>query len=1716
MKTVWPLGAMRRALWHLSLSCLIAAATALSTVAGGDGNRFAYLDRNDPYYPGRDVAALRTPQWVGEPGVEAVVVLAIDDMRGHEKWEAYLRPILERLKQIDGRAALSIMTCQIAPDDPHLQKWLAEGVSLECHTSDHPCPLLKDGSLAQAKSTYDRCVDLLAATPGNKPVAFRMPCCDSQNTVSPRFYAEIFDGRTDKGNHLQVDSSVFQIFTSRDPSLKRENVLSADGSERLRAYLPFPSFVNTIEDYPYPYVINRTCWEFPCVVPSDWEAQHLLKPANPRMVDDMLAALDCVVEKQGVFDLVFHPYGWIANQQVVQFIDAATKRYGKRVKFLNFREALARINANLLGGEPLRNDQGADNGVRLLDVNNDGSMDVVIGNARQETRIWSPKDGRWLVTEFPTTTIDLSANGAVATRFGAIDGMTVVLGRDAERLKAWCFDGSRWIEAPWRGLPANATAANTRLLDLDADGTCEMLIADAERRDVYRWIADTNQAQPLSGSWNLSEQRLPGDARFVDDHGRDAGLRFHDFDDDFDLDLIYSNEAGYGLYLYEGPDKPWLEVFAETRPQGNRLPPFVLNGTDMGAWFHSRHIWWQNENTAKLSDLVDRRSFNELLEGVAPQPKSPPASLKALAVRAGLQAEIVAAEPLVDDPIAFDWGPDGKLYVVEMGDYPTGVNRRPGGKVRLLEDADGDGRYDRSTVYLEGLKYPTSVISWRNGVFVTAAPDLFYAEDNDGDGLADKREVVVQGFNEGNPQHMANGLTWGLDNWIYGANGDSGGNLKSSLTGAEADISGRDFRYRPTDGAVEDVEGFAQFNRNRDDWGNWFGCSNNNPMWQYVLNDRYLRRNPHLAAPNVKNDVSDHPGAAPVYPRSRLTERFNDPHTANHFTSACGTNIYRDELLGAAFAGNAFICEPVHNLVHREVMISEGIAWTSRRAADEQRSEFMASTDNWFRPVSVRTGPDGALWIADMYRAVIEHPEWIPAAMRQKLDLRAGSDRGRIYRVYPIGKRPRPIENLSQLDAVELAKRLASPNGWVRDKAQQLLVERQDAAAVPTLEALAAEQTGDGEATRATTRLQALCALDGLNAVRKEILLQKLADSHGAVRRHAIRIAERASDDAGVAAALANLVGDSDPQVRLQLAYSLGEFASLDAGRALGELLLGAAGDPWIAPAAFSSALPHLDVVVETIVAKSAGNAEQAGLIAQLLAIAAAAGKQETVVKVIPAISRPIEGRFAPWQLQALADLLDLLDRQNSSLVGFRESANAELRGQIDGLSKVFEAARETARDNKQDDEARQAATVLLGRGLDQQDADLALLESLVSAENSDAVRATVIETLGKLRDERVAQVLLGAWRGFAPAARSQALDIVLARDNLLEAFLAALEQGQLNASEIDTTRRQRLLTHRTAAIRDRAKKVFTAGSEDRRKLIADYLAKTNVTVDPARGEQAFTKHCAVCHRLNERGHAVGPDLTALTDKSPEALTTAILDPNRAIEAKYISYAAVTTNGLSLAGLLTVEAGNSITLMGQENKQQTILRADLEALESTGKSLMPEGFEKDLSPQAVADLIAYLRASEPKPKQLAGNKPEIVRPEPLRQYVFCLPASAEVYGQSLRIEETNGNLGWWSGLDDHAAWTIEIPRDTVYGVFLDIACDDNSAGNSWLLEIGEQRLAGKVESTGDWNTYRRVRVGDVHLKAGQHRLGLRPYAEINGALFDVRSVTLIPLGRLPR
>ncbi len=1666
-------------------------------------HELTYLDEFcDPYYPGTGFPKLTTPQWIGEEGVEAVVTFGIDDMRDPAKYEAFLRPILNRLKEIDGRAAVSIMTCSVDPKHPQLQAWLKEGVSIETHTVDHPCPCLQGGDFDKAKSTYDRCVDLVFSIPGNQPVAFRFPCMDSRNTPSPRAYAEIINQTTPNHNFLQASTSVVCLFTPSDKRLPKKLTLDANGKPRFRRYIPFPSFVNIIENYPYPYPIGKLCWEFPCTIPDDWQGQNIQQPNNPQTVDDMMAAIDATVIKKGIANIIFHPHGWIRSEQLVDVVDRVQKKYGKRVKFLTFKECVSRINEHLLLGQPLRAKNGGDNGVRIVDLNRDGYLDVLIGNEHKKVvRIWRPTEESWRDIDSPIQVtaandrgerIDLGVKLGVLNRAGQVNAL---VSNDREQ-SIYAFQDGRIERQP---LPKELAAVHTsvrgvdqgvRLRDLNRDGVSEVIVANKKHRRVF--------SLSKTSAWHSMDAAMP--AAIVDELGRDNGLRFVDIDKDGFDDVIVANEQQTAVYLYEQKTNGFTKQVAGLKD----VPLIAQNGKNNGAWFADDHLWLQNENTNRLPDGVDRRSFTQLLGTTDPNPQLPKESLNSIRVRPGFQVELMAAEPLVMDPIALDWGADGKLWVVEMADYPLGLDDegKPGGRVRYLEDTNGDGKYDKSTLFLDEIAYPTGVMAWRDGVLVSAAPALFFAKDSNGDGKADVREDLYRGFGEGNQQHRVNGFEWGLDNWVYLANGDSGGTIESIKSGKKVDIRGRDLRIRPDDGSLDAQTGQTQFGRHRDDHGNWFGCSNPTPVRHFALADHYLRRNPLVAPVSSRRDIARGDNSQ-VFPISRVLSHWSGykppaPGQPHKFTSACSTSVYRDNLFGPAFKQNTFTCEPVHNAVHRRVLIPQGISFESRRPTDEPDFEFLASTDSWFRPATVTTGPDGALWIVDMYRLVIEHPQWIDDQREKELFLRAGHDRGRIYRVYPADRSPRPIARLADASTKQLVAALDSPNGRQRDLAQRLLIQRGDASAVDDLQRMA------GASTNPLARLHALCTLDGLESATQSVLLKLLGDDHPSVRRHAVRIAEqrlaKLDGDGQLLSALCELADAAEPQVKLQLAYSLGYSTDPRAAQALAKVAADAMEDPLVRAAVFSSLneqnLPHFHAAI----AKNA--------------VAAEAFRKP----IFDLAHRMNDTSITSHMLASLLNDADLVNdhvKRFKSLTGML-AAVKKGKPKLDQetatrLGRLTATAGSMARDDETAIAIRVAAIEFLAVSpSDSAHEGVDALMGLVDFQQPIEIQRAAVNALGTHGSDSVFRRMLGRFPALSPMVRSAILDEALSRERSVLVLIDALKNGEVALQAIGALGRQRLLAHNNRKIKAQAEALFgRSTSGDKLALVKKYQIEMPTKRDVAAGHKLFSKRCAACHRINGVGHVVGPDLTALKNRSAKAMLTAVLDPNQAVEDKYQSYNVVTVDGRTQVGIITDESTNSITLRMQEGKSRVILREDIELIRGSGKSLMPEGQEKEISPTDMGHLIAYLEKLAPSAKKFVGNNPEIVKPA-ADGTLELSAASCRIHGPSLVFESKYKNLGYWKSLDDRAEWSMAVSKLGKYDVWLDYACDNNTAGNTFALTIEDRVIRGRVDGTGTWNDYKQVKIGTVQLEANKAYASFAATGKLNNCLIDLRAITLKP------
>ncbi len=538
-------------------------------------------------------------------------------------------------------------------------------------------------------------------------------------------------------------------------------------------------------------------------------------------------------------------------------------------------------------------------------------------------------------------------------------------------------------------------------------------------------------------------------------------------------------------------------------------------------------------------------------------------SLAAIRVPEGFQVELVAAEPLVRDPVNIAFGIDGKVWVVEMHDYPLGTPG--GGRVKWLRDTDGDGRLDEAHVFLDGLSYPTSVFPWREGVLIIAAPDVIYAEDFNGDGVADRRETWLTGIGEANPQHRASGFEMGLDGWLHFSPGDQTQHLHVLRSNEIYEVEGHDVAWKPDTGQIRKTTGETQFVRARDAFGNWFGNSNSYPMYQFVIDDRYLQHS--SVSGGAKQHLLEPAAAPPVLPRSRTVERFNDQFARNRFTSACSSIVARvpgvDDLHPTQPPSPiGFICEPVHNLVARIHLDGSGSAFTARRHPQDAEADFFTSTDAWSRPVRIVNAPDGTLWVVDMVRRVIEHPQWIPTAWQERLDLRSGSGLGRIYRVHRKDFQPKPFVGFSKTPN-DLLPMLASQNGVIRDLAVQALCESDFSELESHVRSISQEDS------LAATRVSALGCLAAKGWLTQADVVHGLTSDSPACVRFSLELAEQFSSlsEELTAALQAVVERQLGPQVDLQWVLTSTLLPELNAAEGLQAIARRSADDAWIAKA---------------------------------------------------------------------------------------------------------------------------------------------------------------------------------------------------------------------------------------------------------------------------------------------------------------------------------------------------------------------------------------------------------------------------------------------------------------------------------------------------------------------------------------------------------------------
>ncbi|MES2791473.1 MAG: PVC-type heme-binding CxxCH protein [Planctomycetota bacterium] len=986
-------------------------------------------------------------------------------------------------------------------------------------------------------------------------------------------------------------------------------------------------------------------------------------------------------------------------------------------------------------------------------------------------------------------------------------------------------------------------------------------------------------------------------------------------------------------------------------------------------------------------------------------PVPPAVAAKSFEVLDGFRMDLLAAEPLVTSPVALEYDEHGQGWVLEMRDYPfTDKNTdkpfadksgdMPMGRIRVLRDTDGDGVFDKSQVFTEEISWPTGLAFWKGGVFVTATPDIWYFKDTDGDGVADVREKVFTGFRKFNIQAVINNLKWGLDHQIYGAGGTNGGSIKSLKHPQlpAVPFATNDFRIDPATTKLEAISGGARFGLTFDDWGNRFLCNIRNPVIHVLLPAHYLARNPAVPFQKATVDAADAGDTLPVYrsspPEAWRTlraqrwsgnlEGLSYPKSElvpdGFFTSACGVTIYRGTAYPKDFYGQAFLADVASNLIHREAMTPTGVTFRARRI--DEKTEFVRSKDVWFRPVNFVNAPDGTLHVVDMYRETIEHPWSIPDDIKAALDLESGRDLGRLWRLTPPNFKPVKFKSLATASTAELVAELENRNVWHRETAHRLLFERQDKSAVEPLRKLL------NTSPEPLARLHALWSLKGLWELTDDDVLVGLSDPVGGVREHAVRLAEgRLGLQPKFLQRVLELADDVEPRVRFQVAFSLGGVAADGVGEALVRIAQKDAGDEYIRAAVLSSSARRGAWMLAALVDDPTfAKKPEVRPLLRLLAQSVGAGKSDDDLKTVGAVllASPTTAETRPWKTEVISGLGEGLKRGGKTLAAV--FAMIDPRVNLLTTDLLQDAVRAVTNPELDVAERIQAAQ-MLGFG------EFALVNEALflslDPRQPSALQQAAIKTLAIYPDLEVARKLLAGWNTFSPPVRTEVVEAMLARADWIPLLLDSVQQEKIGIGQITPVRRGLLMKHADPAIRERAKVLFARESPGPRgEVIKDYEQKLlTIKGDLSRGLKIFERECATCHRIGDKGQDVGPNLETIRHHAPQQILTNILDPSREVSPAFVEYVVTTLEGRVATGMMASETATSVTLRRANNVQETILRANIDEIVGSGKSLMPEGLEKKVTPQEIADLLTFILNRPTDQKSAAvGGQPQTPGP----------------------------------------------------------------------------------------------------------------------------------------
>ncbi len=927
--------------------------------------------------------------------------------------------------------------------------------------------------------------------------------------------------------------------------------------------------------------------------------------------------------------------------------------------------------------------------------------------------------------------------------------------------------------------------------------------------------------------------------------------------------------------------------------------------------------------------------------------------------------ESIATEPMVNDPVDIAFDENGNMLVLEMPGYPFEDAQS---KVLMLKDTNQDGKMDMAKTYASNLNMATSFMPYEKGILVAAPPYLLYCKDENKDERVEKVDTLMGGFAKGNLQHNYNGLTYGIDNWIYAANGGNDG--KPFWWGDQnnsIDLRGKDFRFDIKNKKIEILgESSGGFGLAMDEYGRVFGTHNLTHVSQIVFPDRYIKGK-NLLVDHTLQQISDHEenGLARVYPIGEQATRLNHPEQSGYFSGSCGITYYDGGSWGKKYDQTIWVNDVVLNLVHVDKLKEDHSAFKAMRLFNEK--EFLATSDRSSRPVNLEVGPDGNMYLIDMYREVIEHPEWIPDEMEKTLNIHAGKDKGRIYKIYPSTNNI-TAKNISFQDEQTCISFLSHKNAWFRKTAQRKLIERgisnDGLAALKKITA----------ANQPIPKLHALWILHALGKLEQSVLLNALEDANTGIRENALIMSEDFIQNDIIVQRMIQSMQDKAPRVAMQAALSTSTIpkeSMLQYKKQLLQSLKEPDNDKWNI-AAKTIAAKYFPLEAFNVLLQSKNQSSLPASIALQLKDSASAienmlmaiRENKLGIAQTKEIIEQLNKGEAVLQRPTIEPVLNNLESKDIAIV----PAIAKLRGRFQlPPSKQFIAFSKEAilkvndASLSEEDRLKYASIIAL---LPYKEKSTALFACLQNNQPLKIQEQALLQ-LSKYKEKEIGHRVISMWSELSPSTRRYASDLLLYIETHHDALLSALEDGKIKIGEMnfDLERRRMLIAWTDdQSIRSRAKKLFSDEEIISRKDVMEKMRPAlGLKGNPTNGQQVFQAICSNCHKYGNMGKEVGPVLTEINRKSKESIMHDILDPNAAVNTQYISHRVETKDGNIHVGIVDTENDQFVAIKKMGGEKITIQKKDMKKMNSMGTSLMMEGLEGSMSHQEMADLLAFLQ-----------------------------------------------------------------------------------------------------------------------------------------------------------